>query len=124
MLAIENIKLKKATVFDNRINSEATSKEGHSKINQDHIKLLYAYYKKFLIQQNHHAAISHMPKLLWNCKETFYTRPCIQNLGVTLDSKLRWKEQVKMNREKLELTCSWMDWLIRRSPLSIKNQIP
>ena len=45
-------------------------------------------------------------------------------LGMTLDSKLRWKEHVKIKRKELNLKFSRMYWLLgRHSQLSIYNKL-
>lgn len=45
-------------------------------------------------------------------------------LGMTLDTKLRWKEHVKMKRKELNLKFSKIYWLLgRQSQLSIHNKL-
>jgi hypothetical protein len=47
-----------------------------------------------------------------------------KSLGMTLDTKLRWKAHIKEKRKELGLKYKRMHWLMgRRSALSMHNQL-
>jgi len=87
--------------------------------------------KKYNIQLNQSKSIhinftnrclEHIPITINNQKVPYANTA--KYLGMTLDSKLRWKAHVKKKREELDLRYKKMYWLIgRNSSLSLHNKL-
>jgi hypothetical protein len=98
---------------------------------QQHINLLEAWTKKWKIKINETIS-TQVTFTLWKnqCPPVFFNNilipesPSVKYLGMHMDGKLNWRENIAKKRKQIYLRFKQLYWILgRKSPLSLENKV-